>query len=217
MIETRKTHNPSDFKFKVFQGKEVVTERIFSADVFNPIIRYSVDIRKKIPSITQRLQKVMSRRNLNYVDYGYNYLENYEDLLDFYQIDDSKLSKPVYTKYTHGEKTIKGVECKFGLYINDNPIVERKIYVDNYNPACRFSSEITDVVDDITSEIHESLKELDVDHMWGDYVLINTYGLYHNQIRELSKSRRIELVDKFQNSTFVKQVKSSYRSQQYSK
>lgn len=216
MTENSKTQKSSDFKFVVYQGKDKVVERIFNADVFNPIIRYSVDIRDMIPSITQRLQKVMSRRNLNYVDNGYNYLEYYKDLINFYNLDESKLSKPYYTKYTHGDKLIKGVECKFGLYINDNPIVERKIYVDNYNPACRFSVEIVELVNEITSEIHESLKQLDVNHMWGDYILINTYGLYHNQIRELSKKKRIQLVDNFNDRGFVKQYKASLRSQNYS-
>ena len=217
MTENKKTQTPSNFKFVVYQGNEKVVERIFSGDVFNPIIRYSVDIRSMIPSITQRLQKVMSRRNLNYVDNGYNFLNYYKELTDFYGVDKNKLSKPYYTKYTHGEKVIKGVECKFGLYINDNPIVERKIYVDNYNPACRFSSEIVDTVNEITSEIDDSLKELDVDHMWGDYILINTYGLYHNQIRELSKNKRRELVDNSNDRSFVKQYRSSLRSEYSSK
>ena len=216
MSDTEKTQNTSNFKFILFQGKDVVVERIFDAEVFNPIIRYSVDIRSMIPSITQKLQKVMSRRNLNYIDNNYNLLNYYEELVNLYNIDDNKLTKPHYTKYTHGDKIIKGVECKFGLYINDNPIVERKIYIDNYNPACRFSTEIIDVVNDIVDDIFHSLKELDIEHMWGDYILINTYGLYHNQIRELSKRKRKELVENFTDRSFIKQYKTSLRSEQYS-
>ena len=85
----------------------------------------------------------MSKRNLNYNDYGYDLLSTYKNLADFYNVDD-KLATPEYVKYSYGAKTIKGVECKFGLYINNNPIVERKFYVDNYNPACRFSTEISE-------------------------------------------------------------------------
>lgn len=205
----------SNFKFVLYQGNDKVVERVFNADVFNPIIRYSVDIRSSIPSIIQRLQKIMSRRNLTYTDQNYNFLDYYESLTDFYGVMDNKLSKPEYVKYSYGAKTIKGVECKFGLYINNNPIVERKFFVDNYNPACRFSLEIVDSVCEITDEIHESLKELDVDHMWNDYILINTYGLYVNQIRDLTKNRRKELVDNFNDTNFIKKVKSSYRGQSY--
>lgn len=211
MTEKEYTQNQSDFKFIVFQGKEKIVERIFSADLFNPIIRYSVDIRDKIPSITQRLQNVMSRRNLNHIEGKYNNLKYYKDLVKFFNLDDNKLKKPVYSKYINGEKTIKGVECKFGLYINDNPIVERKIYVDNYNPACRFSSEIVEIVNNITSEIHDSLKNLDVEHMWGDYILSNIYGLYFNQIRDLPSKKRNELVSDAYNSLLVKKHMNSIR------
>ncbi len=203
----------NNFKFILYQGKEVVVEKIFDADVFNPIIRYSVDIREYIPTIIQNLQRVMSRRNLSYDDYNYNFLEEYNNLIDFYHVDDNKLSKPTYVKYNYGNKTIKGVECKFGLYINNNPIVERKFYVDNYNPASRFSTEIIEIVNEISDEIYNSLKGLDVDHMWNDYTLINTYGLYVNQIRELSKNRRIEMIEKSDDRFFIKKVKSYYRNQ----
>jgi hypothetical protein len=172
-----------------------------------------VDIRKFIPAIIQDLQRVMSRRNLNYKDYGYNFLEEYNELINFYRVDNNKLSKPNFIKYNYGNKTIKGVECKFGLYINNNPIVERKFYVDNYNPASRFSTEIIEMVDDIVNDIHLSLKELDVDHMWNDYTLINVFGLYVNQIRELSKNRRTEMIEKSDDIFYIKKVKSYYRNQ----
>lgn len=212
--EKEKTQNGSNFKFVLYQGKNTVVEKIFSADALNPIVRYSVDIRDTIPDIIQRLQKVMSRRNLTYTDNGYNYLEYYEELAKFYHIDDNKLSKPEYVKYSYGNKIIKGVECKFGLYINNNPIVERKFYVDNYNVACRFSTEIVDVVNEITNEINQSLKELDIEHMWGDYILTNSYGLYPNQIRDLSNSRRKDLIDNFGDPNYIKKVRSSLRNSQ---
>ena len=207
-----KSHT-NNFKFVLYQGKDVVVEKIFNADVFNPIVRYSVDIREFIPAIIQNLQRVMSRRNLNYKDNGYDFLEEYKDLTYFYRVDDNKLSKPNFIKYNYGNKTIKGVECKFGLYINNNPIVERKFYVDNYNPSSRFSTEITEIVNEIVDDIHLSLKELDVDHMWNDYTLINTYGLYVNQIRELSKNRRNEMIEKADDRFYIKKVKSYYRNQ----
>lgn len=217
VVKEKTSYNrKNDFRFVLYQGKDKIMERSFTADVFNPIIRYSVDVRDSIPSIIQTLQNVMSRRNLTYSDFGYKYLDEYVDITNFYGVDD-KLSKPEYVKYSYGNKTIRGVECKFGLYINSNPIVERKFYVDNYNPACRFSTEILETVIDITNEIHDSLKVLDVDHMWNDYVLINAYGLYVNQIRELSKARRKEMIDNQHDRTYIKKAKSYYwnQSQQY--
>lgn len=206
--------NTTNFTFSVFQGDEKVIERCFNSEIYNPIIRYSVDIRDMIPSITSRLQRVMSSKSLNYENQGYNNLTYYKELVDYYELIENKLTKPSHTKYTHGSKVIKGVECKFGLYINDNPIVERKIYVDNYNPTYKFSTDIVDVVNEITLEISESLKQLDVEHMWGDYILNDTYGLYNNQIRDLSKKKRTELVDNYNNRSFVKNYKNSFKKQE---
>ena len=55
------------FNFGLYQGNQPLVERIFSADVYNPVIRYSVDIRDMIPNIISKLQKTLSRRNLNFL------------------------------------------------------------------------------------------------------------------------------------------------------
>lgn len=207
MQENLETKN-NNFKFVIEQNGSVVTERIFSADVFNPIIRYSVDIRDIIPSITQKLQEIMSSNDLTYQTHGYDLVENYENLVDYYNVSENKLVVPKYVKYTHKNKKIRGVECKFGLYMNNNPIVERKVYVDNYNPKSRFSQEIVDFTNEVVDEIHNSLKTLDEEQMWGDYILINTFGLFQNQIRELSKEKRKEMIDNYSNKKYLKKYRS---------
>jgi hypothetical protein len=214
-----KSHENS-FKFGVYQGDSAIIERQFSADYFNPVVRYSVDVREMIPSIISRLQKILSRRNVSFVydlgnDKDINLLGFYKNELRKYsKFIDNKLEKPQIVTHNINGKIIRGVECKFGLYINDNPIVERNFYVDKYNPASRFSTEIVDVVEMISDEIFEYLKEEDVNHMWNDYDLINIYGLYIHQIRELNNRRRRELIEKKHDRSFVKQVKGYYRSQQ---
>lgn len=215
MSEKSSKSHLNNFKFVLYQGEDVINERIFSADQFNPVVRYSVDIRDIIPSIIQRLQKTLSRKNLNFKEYGYDFLNMYKNQISLENREFvNKLSKPAVIKQNFSGKTIKGVECKFGLYINDNPIVERKFYVDNYNPACRFSTEIVSIVNEVSDEIYTSLKNNDVNHMWEDYVLINTYGLYVNQIRELNQPKRIKLLENVGDRQFVKKIKSYYRSLQ---
>lgn len=218
-MSIEKSHE-NNFKFGVYQGKSVIVEREFSADYFNPVVRYSVDVRDMIPSIISRLQKTLSKRNLDFVydlaDGGeINLLSSYKDELRKYnKFIDNKLEKPdVVTQNING-KVIRGVECKFGLYINNNPIVERNFYVDKFNPASRFSIDIIDIVNSICEEIFEYLKEEDVKHMWNDYDLINIYGLYIHQIRELKSYERKKLIEKKNNPSYVKEVKYHYRSQQ---
>lgn len=211
---SEKPHENS-FKFGVYQNDSVIVERIFSADVFNPVIRYSVDIRDIIPTIISKLQKTLSRRNLTSTyENNYDLIAMYKNTLDG-KVEGyvNKLSRPEAVSQVINKKTISGVECKFGLYINDKPIVERNFYVDNYNPASRFSFEIVDVVNEISEEIHLKLKAFDVAHMWADYDLINTYGIYIHQIRELSKELRSKMLAKRKDSAYVKQMRSVFRKQ----
>lgn len=214
---TEKSHK-NTFKFGLYQANQTITETIFTADVFNPVVRYSVDIRNDISSIISRLQKTLSRRNLTYkADVGgdktYDFLKYYKDVANsetkpFQNI----LDLPKTSKHNINGRTVSGVEFKFGLYINNNPIVERNFYVEGYNPASRLSLELGEVVNEISKEIYHSLKESDVNHMWDDYDLIHTYGLYINQVRELSKGKRQQLLANINDRNYVKKVKRGYRS-----
>jgi hypothetical protein len=214
---TEKEHE-NIFKFSIYQGKNALSERIFSADTFNPVIRYSVDIRPIISEIIQRLQVTLSRRNLNFnkideeAHVPYDFIKEYKNVCESFNLKPVKLKKPYYHVKEINGKTIKGTECKFGLYMNNNPIVERDFYVDQYNPAVRFSYEIIEVTRDIVKDIVDFLKQTDTNHMWDDYGLIHTYGIYINQIRELSNRKREELLKNMDNYDYVKKVKKYYRS-----
>lgn len=205
------------FKFGLYQSNEPIIETLFSADVFNPVVRYSVDIRDDIFSIIVRLQKALSRRNLTHkVDFG----DTSYDFLDYYKQLSKVQTKPFNDKLklkkrsnqTVNGKTYSGVQFKFGLYINNNPIVERDFYVEGYNPASRFSIELSATVDEIAQDIHDKLKNEDVTHMWDDYDLINTYGLHINQIRELSSKRRATMLKRISDRDFIKTTRRSFRN-----
>ena len=208
----------NNFKFTLYIGDEVINETIFNADVFNPVTRYSVDIRSEISSIISRLQKTLSRRNLTFKydfndEVSYDFLKEYKDDVKLEGNSFvSKLTQPETSKITINNRIISGVEFKFGLYINDNPIVERNFFVEGYNPATRFSIELSSLINDITHEIYSFLKKEDIKHMWDDYDLINVYGLYINQIRDLSKQRRSELLLNIKDRNFVKKTRISYKS-----
>lgn len=221
---SEKSHK-NTFKFGLYQNGSTVVERIFSADVFNPVVRYSVDIRDIIPNIISRLQKTLSRRNLDFFyerginknnEAGevYDLLAEYKNILDGKVLGYvNKLSRPQVVSQQINKKTISGVECKFGLYINENPIVERNFYVDSYNPASRFSLNIVEIVNDIVEEIFTKLKVNDINQMWGDYELIEIYGIYIHQIRELNKGLREKMLINRKDSIYVKQMRSHFRRQ----
>jgi hypothetical protein len=191
----------NQFKFSLYQEDIVLGERIFSADNFNPFTRYSIDIRDLLPHIITRLQKVLSKRSYDVeLDCGdnknYNFYKHTQNLINSYpkRWQRGMRYNPEVKKHEFEDKTIRGVECKIGLYINDNPIVERVFYVDGFNPVARYSVDVLYTVINIADEIFINIKDADIRNMWDDYDLINKKGLSINQIRELPVHRRESLL-----------------------
>jgi len=226
-MEERK--QPNNFKFGLFLRNEKVAEKIFSADLYNPVVRYSVNIREMIPKIISSLQATLQTPsdelgfmlNVNDIQYGYNSLEYYKSTCEINKLDYMKLKVPAlpYQKsnyVTNGNKPYSqrnGTEFKFGLYINTNTIVERNFYVDNYNPEARFSDELIAVVNKIVDNIMDYLKGSDLNHMWDDHKIINTYSLNIQQVRELSKERRDEFLRRVGDYNFIERVRIDYNKQ----
>jgi hypothetical protein len=187
---SEKTNN-NMFRFSLYQEKLLLCEKVFDADQFNPFTRYSIDIRNILPRAITTLQKTLSKRAYETsVEVGHSSTSKKSgvsyvgyDLYDYHQKMINKYPKEYrYEMEYHPEpiiqqieeKTIRGVECKIGFYINDKPIVERTFYVDGFNP----------------------IKKCDIKNMWDDYDLINIKGLSINQIRELSPAKREEMLRK---------------------
>jgi len=208
---TEKEYN-NEFKFTLHQEDVLLCETAFDADQFNPFTRYSIDIRGILPRAITKLQKTLSKRS-----YDTNFEVGREDPTDesspqvayeLFQYHQKSISsypqeykcgmryipQPIVQQIE--DKTIRGVECKIGFYINDKPIVERVFYVDGFNPVARWSVDIVDAVTDICNNIYLQIKRSDVKNMWDDYNLINQMGLTITQIRELTLSKREEYIRK---------------------
>lgn len=199
----------NQFRFSLFQENVLLVEKVFDADAFNPLTRYSIDIRDILPRAITKLQKTLSKRNyVTTIEVGksipkdsssevvYELFGYVQQMISTYKrehrqgmyYNPSPIIQQIETK------TIRGVECKIGLYINDKPIVERLFYVDGFNPVARWSADLTYVVTEIADNIFESIKRNDIKNMWDDYDLINIRGLTINQIRELSPIKRDEML-----------------------
>ena len=201
MSEEKRVEN--NFKFGLYLRGEKIYERIFSADLYNPVVRYSVDIRENIPSIISSIQEVLQSENLTFTNFqNVNTKDYYKHICNINKMHPIKLFVPqpyrdeVKTKYQG-----KGTEFKFGVYINTNPIVERNFYVDKYNPEARFSNQLPELLDEIVEYLQNYLKRSDVNHMWNDYDLINTY--------ELTKEKRAEYLSKKNDLSFVEKIRMS--------
>ena len=184
------------FRFSLVQENVVLCEKVFNADQFNPFTRYSIDIRDILPRAITKLQKQLSRRNYETTESGYDLLGYNQSMISKYpkEFREGMRYNPQPIVQQIEEKTIRGVECKIGLYINDKPIVERKFYVDGFNPVARWSPELNNAVVEIADMIFWKIKRNDIKNMWDDYDLINLKGLSINQIRELSPAKREDML-----------------------
>jgi len=208
------------FKFSLYQQDVLLGEKIFDAEQFNPFTRYSINIRDILPRMITKFQKMLSRKSYEVeVEVGREDITNKHSALLTYNIfgyHQQMINS--YPKEWHAEmryrpkavvqrieeqvirgqkieaKTIRGVECKLGLYINDHPIVERMFYVDGYNPVARYSVDLNELIVDTADLISNQIKKNDIRNMWDDYDLINERGLSITQIRELHPAKRAELI-----------------------
>jgi hypothetical protein len=213
-ITTTEKKHVNVFKFGLYQNNEPVMERVFSADSYNPVVRYSVDIRDRLSDIISKLSKTLSRKNLSYEGQGYNNVTWYRKRQKF-DTDarpmPNKLAQPQSVRFKKGNIEFYGVPFRIGLYINNHPIVERDFGVSDYNPSARFSKELLDLVNGIVGDIQNHLYKVDINHMWDDWYIINTYGLNIGQIRELSKEKRQNLLRNLKNYDFIKRVRLEYK------
>ena len=192
---SERNHN-NEFRFSLYQEDVVLCEKVFDADVFNPFTRYSIDIRDILPQAITTLQKMLSKKRYEIQLCGYDLLRYNNRMIDLYPKEwhGGMRYNPKSVRHEIEDKVIKGVECKIGLYINDNPIVERIFYVDGFNPVARYSVDVMETVVDIVDTIERQIKRVDIKNMWDDYDLINKKGLTINQIRELPAKQRAYLL-----------------------
>lgn len=194
-----KKDNQNEFKFSLYQGNVLLSERVFNADQYNPFTRYFIDIRDILPKTIRKLQRTLSKKS--YITQVDNDLDLYEYNMKIINSYPAKYRNdieynPMSITYKVEDKVIKGVECKMGLYLNNKPIVERTFYVDGFNPVSKCSLDVVEVVTEITDLIQTKIKNTDIKNTWDDYDLINNMGMNINQVRDLPPHKRNEFLSR---------------------
>lgn len=197
----------NNFVFSLYQKDVLLFEGSIDANQFSPYTRNSIDIRSILPKVITILQKTLSMKN-----YDVEFNSAVENSLNFYKYNQNLINtypqhqrnsmyyNPKSITYEIDGKVIKGVECKLGLYVNNNTIVEREFYVDGFNPVSRWSNDLTSTCKYIVDLINKHIQTSDINNIWDDYDLINKMGLSTTQIRELPDNRRRELLRKIHNN-----------------
>jgi hypothetical protein len=180
------------YKFGIYSDNNIISERVFSADEYNQVVKYQIDIRSMINGIQKRIQRVLSSSNN---DLSFKFNDNYNTLKYFkdknLKYGYNNLQEVEERSITINDKIYKGSEIKIGIYLNSNPIFERSLYINRYNPNSRFSVELYEVVYDIVDDIKNKIKKDDIKLMWEDFDLMNYFNYNHiSQVRELSTEER---------------------------
>lgn len=121
--------NKNYFKFSVSYRNNIISERIFDAECYNPIVRQMVNIKELVPEIRKVLQKVLSTPNQRlsnefYVGMdGDNNSVNIELLPKRHPVKEIYVSNNTYLKdrninRSNIERTLKNINDKFMIVVS---------------------------------------------------------------------------------------------------
>lgn len=201
----REKESNNVFKLSLYQEDILFCEKTFNADNFNPFTRYSIDIRDILPKAINTLQRVLSKKNYDDTysvgnDKTYELFDEYVSYMEEYGYGVKYKPKTITQHIVNNDvnMTIRGVPFKIGLYINENPIVEREFYVDGFNVVSRWSVDLLNTFLYISESIEERIKMNDVNNIWDDYDMINILHIGFNQIINFSPEQRKKCIDKIE-------------------
>jgi hypothetical protein len=204
MKEEEKVNETNEFKFGLYLNDYEMYERVFSADVYNQITRYSVNIKKDAKKYINMLQNVLSAKDseLDFNINGYNvmdYTTNLTYLLDSHNKDVEDASREESNDSLYKTTYVAPLKFNYVLYINNNIIIEREFYVRNLNLSAIKSVNLNETLDYIVSEIKSKIKEDDLTQMWEEFDIMKYYNMSVTKVRDLRYQERARLLDRIHN------------------
>jgi hypothetical protein len=202
-----------NYRFSLLLNDEVITERIFSADSYNPEVNGHANIRdmavedpnsKDAPTeIMRNFQQILSLHSskLSFIINGYDTLKYHKRWLASYGNSESLIRRK-----SEGGLDDKGYyqnpdeKFKFVLYLNDVNLIERNFLVKRFNPESRFSVELTNYLEDVVHNIQNFLRDKSNSFMYEEYDITNKYNMEVSDVKLLSKEERKRLLNKIYNN-----------------
>ena len=172
-----------NYKFGLYLGHKIVSERIFDADVYNPANRYKVELRPLNQTIIAEFRNILSTPS-QYLDFKYPVGADKNNQRRTYRLNDFH--------YASNDEELSPDTFNYALKISDSSkesddfIIERNFPVKNFNRESLHSLNLVEKVDDWAFEIQHIIKRKDVSQMWDEYELLNKTQLNISDIRGLS-------------------------------
>lgn len=177
------------FVFK-YKGNSLV-EKIFDADQYNQATRYSIKLQEWNKQIISDFRDILGKntKELNFEMCGYDLSKNLKNALKFQ--NNSKINELATL-----ERKNQNDGFSYGLYMNNNIIIERDFSVLNFNINSIFSTDLVSMIDEWVFRIQDRIKTQDQNQMWEEYDLMNHYDLTLKEVRELPEENRRKMVYK---------------------
>ncbi len=213
-MASENNYQGNHFKFSLYQEQDLIIERIFDADCYSAGVRNFVNIREFLPSIITKLQRLLSadeyETQFSISDKNEELDETIYDFKSYREYQVSLYPEKMQWHFDEPEHTLehkiidnmgnerimRGTEFKMGLYINNKVIVERTLYVNNYNPDAKVSMDLYYVVSNICNMIINYLKKSDIKYQFDDEDIKTKFNLTQYQLNELTPEKRREYVYK---------------------
>lgn len=187
------TSKKVNYKFGLYIGNHIVSERIFDADVYNPANRYKVELRPLSQRIIAEFRNILSTPN-QYLNFKASVGVDVNKQRRTYRLNEYN--------YAFDNEDVSGEAFKYALKIsdsskeNDDFVIERNFAAKNFNRNSLNSLNIVQKVDDWAYDIQDIIKRKDESQMWDEYELLNKTQLNISDIRNLSVDAKEELLFK---------------------
>lgn len=173
------------FKFGVYVQKQIIAERVFSADVYNPPARYSVNLRPLASRIMSDFQYVLRQQNRRLSFSAYLGKDTTGEN-GFYALDQFYYNGLILPK----SEDEPGDDFSFSLKLNDNFIIERNFKVPNFNHKAIHSLDIVERTNEWAEKVKSHILKADTRLMWEEYELVNRYNISYQDVRGLAPEKR---------------------------
>lgn len=207
--------NKENYRFCLCLNDELISERIFPADVYSMDVRSGVNLRdmpvddpssKDAPTeMIRNLQRILSipSQKLNFIINGVDVLKYHKEWNESYNIsgDDSQLCRKSQGFMDEtGFYRNPDEQFKFILYLNDNHVIERNFLVKKFNPEARFSSQLSNYIEELVLSLQAYLTKKNISTMYEEFEIKGKFNMAIEAIRLLSKDERKRLLDKIHNN-----------------
>lgn len=196
-------NKPDNYRLSFYYADQLVSERIFDANCYNPSVKYQVNLRpltkEMVEDFRNALRQYVTVEDTTF-DMGYERIPamvsenpvNGENFL--VPTRQGKPYNPVdLNQHEYAFNPGNGHDGEFSLvlYINETIILNRPFKMRYYNPDTLISRIFTDLIDAWVGYIQDDLRQRDIEQLWDETLLLK-----HGMFRSLKDVHAVDVEER---------------------